>query len=78
MWGACGENMKKLTVYLNEVERWIGSNYQDYASETVNGKRLRLRINMTGKYIVSHGEKVLYIGDSITLAVGSFNLCEKP
>ncbi|HDZ15364.1 hypothetical protein LCGC14_1552410 [marine sediment metagenome] len=70
--------MEKLTVYLSEVATWRDNEYQDYASETVNGKRLRLRINMTGKYIVSHGEKVLYIGDSTTSAVKSFNLCEKP
>ncbi len=70
--------MEKLTVYLSEVATWRDNKYQDYASETVNGKRLRLRINMTGKYIVSHGEEILYSGRSVIWATRAFNLCEKP
>ncbi|HEA67196.1 MAG TPA: hypothetical protein ENI07_10310 [Desulfobacterales bacterium] len=70
--------MKKLTIYQSEVAKWKDSQYQDYASETIYGKRLRLRINMEGNYIVSHGEEVLYCGYSTVSAVRAFNLCEKP
>ena len=70
--------MEKLLIRTSEVTTWKNNNYRDYASETVNGKRLLFRINMEGNYIVSHGEEILYSGRSVIWATRAFNLCEKP
>ncbi len=70
------EIMKKLIVTTKDINEWAEENYIDYAAETVNDKRLRLKVSMKGKFKVTHGDKTLYNGRILWSAVRAFNLLE--
>ena len=61
-------------MYLREVDirDWMDRNWTQYASQTYNGKRLRLEINNKGDFRVSHGNKELYCGNQLSHALAAW------
>jgi hypothetical protein len=54
--------MAKNIINKDEFDKWTKENFIEYASETINNKRLRFLINLEGKVKVSHENNVLYEG----------------
>jgi len=70
--------MKKLLLTIPEAEEWRKNFWYEYASETYEGQRLKLLMNLEGDYQVIHGCKILYDGIALGNAIRHFNLPGNP
>ena len=64
--------MKRITLRPDDIQEWMQDSWQLYASEEVDGKRLRLWINHLIEYKVVLDGEILYMGSQMTHAIAAW------
>ena len=62
----------KMELNPETLREWMSDMWTLYASQMFNGKLLRLHINGSGVYRITHGETVLYQGNQMTHALAAW------
>jgi hypothetical protein len=63
---------KPHTVRVRAMTRWLWGRSEVFASSTRENKKIEVELRR-GRYRVHHGKRIVYQGDSPTLAVEAYN-----
>jgi len=62
----------KMELNPQDILEYRANNWFEYASTTINDKRLRLFLNACGFYQVTYGEEIIYMGTQLTHALAAW------
>ena len=64
--------MKKMQLDANELQEFLKTSWHLYASQWIDGKRLRLSANCLIEYRVEFGDEIIYEGSQMTHAIAAW------
>lgn len=68
--------MKKSELNVQDLSDWMHNHWYLYATQTISGGTLRLRVNGQGRYRVTHGDETLYEGSQMTHAIAAWDAAQ--
>ena len=64
--------MKKIQINAKDLQDWMRDSWSLYASQSINGKSLKLWVSNLIEYRVVFGDDVLYEGSQMTHAIAAW------